>query len=142
MEKPKESHETAIKHILRYLKGTMMTSLKYGVGGDEQLVDYSDNSFGDDREGRKGTTRTIFYFSALALMKNPVFHGRSKHIDTKYHFIRECVDEGLIEVEFVSGKEQKADFLTKPLPSIKFNEMKKMVGMLEPALARQGENEG
>ena len=30
--------------------------------------------------------------SAIALMKNPVFHGHSKHIDTKYHFIRECVE--------------------------------------------------
>nr|CAE03310.2 OSJNBa0032I19.4 [Oryza sativa Japonica Group] len=34
--------------------------------------------------------------SAIALMKNPVFHGRSKHIDTRYHFIRECVESGKI----------------------------------------------
>ncbi|GJW62118.1 zinc finger, CCHC-type containing protein [Tanacetum coccineum] len=39
--------------------------------------------------------------SAIALMKNPVFHGRSKHIDTKYHFIRECVEKEDIQVEFV-----------------------------------------
>ncbi|GKE05985.1 ribonuclease H-like domain, reverse transcriptase, RNA-dependent DNA polymerase [Tanacetum coccineum] len=39
--------------------------------------------------------------SAIALMKNPVFHGRSKHIDTKYHFIRECVEREDIRVEFV-----------------------------------------
>ncbi|GJT47212.1 zinc finger, CCHC-type containing protein [Tanacetum coccineum] len=38
--------------------------------------------------------------SAIALMKNPVFHGRSKHIDTKYHFIRECVEREDIQVEF------------------------------------------
>ncbi|GJZ42978.1 ribonuclease H-like domain, reverse transcriptase, RNA-dependent DNA polymerase [Tanacetum coccineum] len=42
--------------------------------------------------------------SAIALMKNPVFHGRSKHIDTKYHFIRECVEREDIQVEFVSGE--------------------------------------
>nr|GEU55339.1 zinc finger, CCHC-type [Tanacetum cinerariifolium] len=36
--------------------------------------------------------------SAIALMKNPVFHGRSKHIDTKYHFIRECVERDDIQV--------------------------------------------
>ncbi|GJR38735.1 ribonuclease H-like domain, reverse transcriptase, RNA-dependent DNA polymerase [Tanacetum coccineum] len=42
--------------------------------------------------------------SAIALMKNPVFHGRSKHIDTKYHFIRECVEKEDIQVEFVSGE--------------------------------------
>ncbi|GJU46395.1 ribonuclease H-like domain, reverse transcriptase, RNA-dependent DNA polymerase [Tanacetum coccineum] len=39
--------------------------------------------------------------SAIALMKNPVFHGRSKHIDTKYHFIRECVEREDIQVEFI-----------------------------------------
>ncbi|GJR49835.1 hypothetical protein Tco_1400356 [Tanacetum coccineum] len=39
--------------------------------------------------------------SDIALMKNPVFHGRSKHIDTKYHFIRECVEREDIQVEFV-----------------------------------------
>ncbi|GKC36717.1 hypothetical protein Tco_1049101 [Tanacetum coccineum] len=37
--------------------------------------------------------------SVIALMKNPVFHGRSKHIDTKYHFIRECVEREDIQVE-------------------------------------------
>nr|GEU50406.1 ribonuclease H-like domain, reverse transcriptase, RNA-dependent DNA polymerase [Tanacetum cinerariifolium] len=37
---------------------------------------------------------------AIALIKNPVFHRRSKHIDTKYHFIRECVERKDIQVEF------------------------------------------
>jgi hypothetical protein len=42
--------------------------------------------------------------SAIALMKNPVFHGRSKHIDIKYHFIRECVERGQIAVRRVCTK--------------------------------------
>ncbi|GKE94005.1 hypothetical protein Tco_1578860 [Tanacetum coccineum] len=41
--------------------------------------------------------------SAIALMKNPVFHGRSKHIDIRYHFIRECVEKNQIEVKHISG---------------------------------------
>ncbi|GKC16613.1 uncharacterized mitochondrial protein-like protein [Tanacetum coccineum] len=42
--------------------------------------------------------------SAIALSKNPVFHGRSKHIHTRYHFIRECVEneQGVIVGEFLS----------------------------------------
>jgi len=32
--------------------------------------------------------------SAITLMKNPIFHGRSKHIDIKFHFIRECIEFG------------------------------------------------
>nr|GEZ39362.1 ribonuclease H-like domain, reverse transcriptase, RNA-dependent DNA polymerase [Tanacetum cinerariifolium] len=42
--------------------------------------------------------------SAITLMKNPLFHGRSKHIDTKYPFIRECVEREDIQVEFISGE--------------------------------------
>ncbi|GJT48318.1 ribonuclease H-like domain, reverse transcriptase, RNA-dependent DNA polymerase [Tanacetum coccineum] len=67
--------------------------------------------------------------SAIALMKNPVFHGRSKHIDTKYHFIRECVGRDDIQVEFVSGDYQKADILTKALPKIRFLTMRQLIGL-------------
>nr|GEU40972.1 ribonuclease H-like domain, reverse transcriptase, RNA-dependent DNA polymerase [Tanacetum cinerariifolium] len=54
--------------------------------------------------------------SAISLMKNPVFHGRSKHNDTKYHFIREYVEREDIQVEFVNGEYHKADILTKGTP--------------------------
>lgn len=67
--------------------------------------------------------------SALELMKNPVFHGRSKHIDIRFHFIRECVENGDIIVTHVDSKEQKADILTKPLGRLKFEEMRKLVGV-------------
>jgi len=39
--------------------------------------------------------------STIALRKNPVHHDRSKHIDTKFHFIRECVEEGKMEVDHI-----------------------------------------
>jgi hypothetical protein len=67
--------------------------------------------------------------SAIQLMKNPVFHGRSKHINTRYHFIRECVEDGKIEVEHISGNQQKADILTKALPRVKFIEMRELLGV-------------
>lgn len=83
--------------------------------------------------------------SAIALTKNPVFHGRSKHIHKRYHFIRECVENGQVEVEHVPGEEQKADILTKALGRIKFKEMRELIGMKEVALKDfklKGENEG
>ncbi|GKE11221.1 putative RNA-directed DNA polymerase [Tanacetum coccineum] len=67
--------------------------------------------------------------SALDLMKNPVFHGRSKHIDIRFHFIRECVEKGEITVTHVCGKEQKADLLTKPLARVKHEEMRDLIGV-------------
>ena len=76
-----------------------------------------------------GTVLRIDNRSAIALTKNPVFHGRSKHIHSRYHFIRECVERKLIEVEHVPGSEQKADILTKALGRIKYKEMREMIGV-------------
>nr|GEY19389.1 ribonuclease H-like domain, reverse transcriptase, RNA-dependent DNA polymerase [Tanacetum cinerariifolium] len=67
--------------------------------------------------------------SAITLMKNPVFHRRSKHIDTKCNFIRECVEREDIQVEFVSGEYQKADILTKALLKIRFLTMRQLIGL-------------
>jgi hypothetical protein len=83
--------------------------------------------------------------SAIALTKNPVFHGRSKHIHRRYHFIRECVETGQIEVEHVPGNEQKADILTKALGRIKFKEMRDLVGVqdvVKEDFKLKGENVG
>lgn len=67
--------------------------------------------------------------SAIDLMKNPVHHGRSKHIDVRYYFIRECIENGQIKVVFVSSNEQRADILTKALPSVKFATMRNLLGV-------------
>ena len=52
---------------------------------------------------------------AIALAKNPVLHDRSKHIDMKFHFLRDRVDGGQIIIEFVKTGRQLADVLTKSL---------------------------
>nr|GEW94378.1 ribonuclease H-like domain, reverse transcriptase, RNA-dependent DNA polymerase [Tanacetum cinerariifolium] len=67
--------------------------------------------------------------SSIALMKNLVFYGRSKHIDTKYQFIRECVEREGIQVEFISGEYQKADILKKAPLKIKFLTMGQLIGL-------------
>eukprot|EP00253_Pinus_taeda_P010962 PITA_10962 len=53
--------------------------------------------------------------SAIALSKNSVFHKRKKHIDTRFHYIRELVNNGEIVLEHCRTQEQVADILTKPL---------------------------
>jgi predicted peroxiredoxin len=57
---------------------------------------------------------------AIALTKNPHLHERSKHIDTCYHFIRDLVEKGLVDVEYVLTMEMVADGMTKPLERIAF----------------------
>lgn len=67
--------------------------------------------------------------SAIDLARNPVFHGRSKHIDIKFHFIRECIERGEVVVKHVSSENQRADSLTKALFAVKFERMRKLLGI-------------
>lgn len=74
--------------------------------------------------------------SAIALMKNAVFHGRSKHIDIKYHFIRECIERGEIMVKRVGTNDQKADSLTKALPMGKLTVIRHLLGVRDLGLCQ------
>ena len=58
--------------------------------------------------------------SAIALANNLEFYNRVKHIDIQYHFIREKVNTGQIEVIYIQIEEMAADGLTKPLSKVKF----------------------
>lgn len=76
-----------------------------------------------------GTRPVILYIdnrSAIDLEKNPVFHGRSKHIDIRYHFIRECVKSSEMVIKHVSLDEKRADILTKALSTTKFEKMREL----------------
>ena len=66
---------------------------------------------------------------AITLAKNLVLHDRSKHIDVKFHFLRDCVDEGQIVIEFVETGRQLADVLTKLLGRLRLTELKEMISM-------------
>ncbi|KAJ9542022.1 hypothetical protein OSB04_028528 [Centaurea solstitialis] len=62
--------------------------------------------------------------STIALSKNPVFHRRRKHIHTRFHFIRERVENEQVEVEHVAGDSQVADSLTKALARVRLKNTK------------------
>ena len=63
------------------------------------------------------------------MTKNPQFHGRSKHIDIQYHFVREKIVNGVVILEYVPTEEQTTDGLTKPLPKAKFDIFRKALGL-------------
>ena len=194
MERPTILHQKAVKHILRYLKGTVHYGLVYPRRSSEMVITgYSDSDLAGDMDDRKSTGGMIFYLndsliswnsqkqktvalssceaefmaaiaaacqalwlrsllaeltgeelkkiklfvdnkSAIALMKNPDFHGCNKHIDTRFHFIRDCVEDGHIAVEFISSEEQRANALTKALPTARMATMRHLLGVrdLEP----------
>eukprot|EP00253_Pinus_taeda_P019270 PITA_19270 len=80
-------------------------------------------------EQEKGTTIYCDNSSAIALSKNSVFHKITKHIDTKFHFIRELVNNGEIVLQHCRTEDQLADTLTKPTKKKSFDHFRKCLGM-------------
>ncbi|KAL8116908.1 hypothetical protein AgCh_023188 [Apium graveolens] len=69
--------------------------------------------------------------STIDLAKIPMFHGRSKHIDIRFHFIREYVERGEVVLRHVNSSEQRADIMTKALATFKFEKMRNLLGVKE-----------
>ena len=78
---------------------------------------------------QKSTEVRIDNKSAIELAKNPVHHERSKHIDVRFHFIREHVKEKNVHLCHVASRDQIADVLTKPLSRNLFDAYKRLMGM-------------
>ncbi|GJX64078.1 retrovirus-related pol polyprotein from transposon TNT 1-94 [Tanacetum coccineum] len=185
---PKESHLTAVKSILRYLKGTPTLGLYYQKCSSFDLKGYSDSDYAGYNMDRKSTSgacqilggklaswsakkqqsvamsstkaeyvaaagccASILWMksqlsdydihykivpifcdntSAIAISNNPVLHSRTKHIDIRYHFIKDHILKGDIESHFIPTEYQLADIFTKPLDEPTFTRLKALLGML------------
>ncbi|XP_021736442.1 uncharacterized protein LOC110702991 [Chenopodium quinoa] len=121
---PKESHLTAVKRILRYLKGTEDLCLFYPKSDSFDLRGYADADYAGDLVNRKSNV------SAICISKDPVQHSKVKHIHVRHHFLKDNVEKGLIRLDFISTECQIVDILTKPLSRDKFEKMRVELGML------------
>ncbi|GJY73692.1 retrovirus-related pol polyprotein from transposon TNT 1-94 [Tanacetum coccineum] len=148
--KPTEKHLHAVKRIFRYLKGTINMGLWYSKDIDMSLTAYLDADHAgcqDTRHSISGSAQFLdygFHFnkiplyydnkSAIALCCNNVQHSRAKHIDVRYHFKKEQVENGIVELYFVRTEYQLADIFTKPLPRQRFNILIEKLGMRNMSL--------
>jgi hypothetical protein len=69
--------------------------------------------------------------SALALARNPVYHERSKHINLRYHFIRNCLVDRTVSATYIKTAGQLEDIFTKALGRVKFQELRASIGMVQ-----------
>ncbi|KAJ9542614.1 hypothetical protein OSB04_029120 [Centaurea solstitialis] len=127
--RPKESHLHAVKRIFKYLKGQQRLGLWYPYDNSFDLVAYTDSDYGGANLDRKSHQednqmqdyglsflQTPIYIdnnSAISIVNNPVKHSKTKHIDIKYHLIRDCNEKKLIQVLKVHTDDQYADRFTK-----------------------------
>jgi hypothetical protein len=180
-----------VKHILRYVVGTISWGLWYGRKDHDSassLMRYSDSYYASDVDKMQSNTGIIFFLgnslitwesmkqkivaqssyeveyvdaanatcqtlwltrvlaeiqgrapsvpllrvdnkSAIALIKNPVLSRESRHIQVKYHLVRESAEVGLIMVEFVGNEDQLGDTLTKSLGRVKFQDLRNRIGL-------------
>ncbi len=62
--------------------------------------------------------------AAISLTKNPVKHNRSKHIDIKYHFLRDEIESNTLQIQYVPSEDNVADIFTKPMSKVKYQKFK------------------
>ena len=83
------------------------------------------------RSGGPSRRLGLRYISAIYLTKDQMFHERTKHIDIKYHFVRDVIEEGMLKVCKISTHDNPADMMTKPIPVAKFELCSSLVGLIE-----------
>ncbi|GJX97152.1 hypothetical protein Tco_0352950 [Tanacetum coccineum] len=101
---------------------------------DDKLVSWSSKK---QKSTAISSTKVPLYCdnkSAVALCCNNVQHSRAKYIDVLYHFIKEQVENGIVELYFVRTEYQLADIFTKPLPRERFNFLIEKLGMRSMSL--------
>nr|GEV94736.1 retrovirus-related Pol polyprotein from transposon TNT 1-94 [Tanacetum cinerariifolium] len=156
--KRNEKHLTTVKRIFRYLKDTINMGLGCPKDTGFELTIFLDSDHAGSLDSRKSTfggmqflggdklvswsskkqdctsissaeAEYVSLSAAIAISCNPVQHSYTKHIDVRYHFIKEKVEKGIVELFFVRTEYQLADLFTKALSEERFKYLVRRLGM-------------
>ncbi|GAW10472.1 effector candidate partial [Lentinula edodes] len=175
---PGPAHWLAVKHLLRYLKGTIDYELELGPDptAPDLITAISDSDLGGNKDNGKSTTGlmsagvvnsteaefvasnavgkevlairslltelgykvaspTIIHVdnqSSIQVAKNPEHHGRMKHLDRTFYWLREQVIHGKLAPSYLPTEDNPADLLTKALAIPKVDKFRTMIGLVKP----------
>nr|GEZ75948.1 hypothetical protein [Tanacetum cinerariifolium] len=126
-----EKHVHTVKRIFRYLRGTVNRGLWYPKDSSVALTAFADADHAGCQDTRRSTSGSVQFSRErlIALCCNNVQHSRSKHIDIRYHFIKEQVENGVIELYFVNTEYQLVDLFTKALGRDRIEFLTNKLGM-------------
>ncbi|GJV65890.1 putative ribonuclease H-like domain-containing protein [Tanacetum coccineum] len=127
---PKMSHLYAVQRIFRYLKGQPKLGLWYPRDSPFDLEAFSDSDYAGASLDRKSTTGAEYVAAANCCGQNPVFHSKTKHIEIRHHFIRDCYEKKLIQVIKIHTDHNVTDLLTKAFDVSRFNFLIASIGLL------------
>ena len=106
-----ESEYIAVGSCYSQLLWMKKVLIDYGISQDTMVV-YCDNSSAND------------------ISKNPVQHFKTKHIEIRYHFIRDLVERKIVCLEYISTERQNANIFTKPLDRSKFETLRQVISVI------------
>ncbi|GKB43001.1 putative ribonuclease H-like domain-containing protein, partial [Tanacetum coccineum] len=115
---PKISHLYAVKRIFRYLKGQLKWGLWYPKDSPFDLVAFTDSAYAGASLDRKSTIGCCQFLGTLCIVKNPVFHSKTKHIEIRHHFIKDSNEKKLIQMIKIHTDQNVADLVTKAFDRI------------------------
>eukprot|EP00253_Pinus_taeda_P005792 PITA_05792 len=140
MQEPRDSHWNATKRVLRYIQGTKDFGLLYTKTKILYLVDilmptllgvlmieHQNQDLGISQV--EATSLFIDSQSSIKLAKNPVFHSKTKHVDTRYHHIRSLIAKDVLKPVYCPSENQISDIFMKPLGRIKFTKFRDELGI-------------
>eukprot|EP00253_Pinus_taeda_P023888 PITA_23888 len=140
MQEPGDSHWNAAKRVLRYIQGTkdlvfFTQRLKFFYLVDilmptllgVLMIEHQHQDLGISQA--EATSLFIDSQSAIKLGKNPVFHSKTKHVDTKYLHIRSLIAKDVLKPVYCPSEDQISDIFTKPLGRIKFTKFRDELGI-------------
>ncbi|WVY96568.1 hypothetical protein V8G54_028719 [Vigna mungo] len=134
MSQPRKSHMEYVKRILRYIRGTSNYGILFPYGSQENCLELTVWLEELLRELQMILERPMKLkmdnTSAINLARNPMSHGRSKHIEVRFHFLRDIVNKERIELCYCKAAEQLADLFTKPLAADKFEVVREKIGIV------------
>ncbi|GJR03124.1 retrovirus-related pol polyprotein from transposon TNT 1-94 [Tanacetum coccineum] len=111
---------TASRPDIAFATFSYNMGLWYPKDSGFELIAYSDAGHAGCKDDCTATSTAEAEYSAIAISCNPVQHSKTKHIDIRYHFIKEHVEKGIVEIYFVGTEYQLADLFTKALPKERF----------------------